>query len=86
MTTTQLTHHDVPTSPDNPVLAELLGASKQFGKGATRVQAVSDLDLEVRSGELLALLGPNGAGKSTAIGMLTGLTAPDLRNGTSLRT
>ncbi|MGB7819264.1 MAG: ABC transporter ATP-binding protein [Ornithinibacter sp.] len=76
MTTTQLTHHDVPTSPDNPVLAELLGASKQFGKGATRVQAVSDLDLEVRSGELLALLGPNGAGKSTAIGMLTGLTAP----------
>jgi ABC-2 type transport system ATP-binding protein len=76
MTTTQQTHHYRPTSHDTPVLAELLGASKQFGKGPTTVQAVRGLDLEVRSGELLALLGPNGAGKSTAIGMLTGLTAP----------
>lgn len=76
MTITQQTHHYLPTSHDTQVLAELLGASKQFGKGSTTVQAVSGLDLEVRSGELLALLGPNGAGKSTAIGMLTGLTAP----------
>ncbi|HZA74068.1 MAG TPA: ABC transporter ATP-binding protein [Propionibacteriaceae bacterium] len=76
MTTTTQTHRYLPTSYDTPVLAELLGASKQFGKGPTTVQAVSDLDLEVRSGQLLALLGPNGAGKSTAIGMLTGLTAP----------
>ena len=76
MTITQQTHHDRPASHDAPVLAELLGASKQFGKGTATVQAVRGLDLEVRSGELLALLGPNGAGKSTAIGMLTGLTAP----------
>ena len=65
-----------PPATSTRVLAELLGASKQFGKGAATVQAVRGLDLEVRSGELLALLGPNGAGKSTAIGMLTGLTAP----------
>jgi len=76
MTTTQQTHHHPPTSRETSVLADLLGASKQFGKGPATVQAVSGLDLEVRSGELLALLGPNGAGKSTAIGMLTGLTAP----------
>ena len=76
MTTTQQTHHYRPTSYDTPVLAELFGASKQFGKGPAAVQAVSEVDLQVRSGELLALLGPNGAGKSTAIGMLTGLTAP----------
>ncbi len=76
MTTTQQTHDYLATSADPPVLAELLDASKQFGRGPTTVQAVSGLDLEVRSGELLALLGPNGAGKSTAIGMLTGLTAP----------
>ena len=76
MMTTQQTHHHPHASRDTPVLAELLGASKQFGKGRTSVQAVSALDLEVRSGEPLALLGPNGAGKSTAIGMLTGLTAP----------
>lgn len=76
MTTTQQQHRDLAAGHDTPVLAELLGATKQFGKGPTAVQAVSGLDLQVRSGELLALLGPNGAGKSTAIGMLTGLTAP----------
>ncbi len=76
MTTTRKTHHDQPTSHDAAVLASLHGVSKQFGKGSATVQAVRGLDLEVRSGELLALLGPNGAGKSTAIGMLTGLTAP----------
>lgn len=76
MTITQQTPHHLPASHNAPVLAELLGASKQFGTGASTVRAVSDLNLEVRSGELLALLGPNGAGKSTAIGMLTGLTTP----------
>jgi len=76
MTTTQRTRHDQPTSHDTTVLASLHGVSKQFGKGSATVQAVRELDLEVRSGELLALLGPNGAGKTTAIGMLTGLTAP----------
>ena len=76
MTTTQQTHHDLPTHGETAVLAELLGVATQFGTGSATVQAVRGLDLEVRPGELLALLGPNGAGKSTAIGMLTGLTAP----------
>ena len=58
------------------VLAELLGASKTFGTGATAVHAVADVDLTVRAGELLAVLGPNGAGKTTALGMLTGLRTP----------
>jgi ABC-2 type transport system ATP-binding protein len=58
------------------VLAQLLGASKTYGTGATAVHAVGTVDLQVRAGELLAVLGPNGAGKTTALGMLTGLTAP----------
>jgi ABC-2 type transport system ATP-binding protein len=37
------------------------------------VQALRDLNLEMRGGETLALLGPNGAGKSTAIKLLLGL-------------
>jgi ribose transport system ATP-binding protein len=46
--------------------------SKSFG--ATR--ALSDVDLELGPGELVALLGPNGAGKSTLIKTLAGVHRP----------
>jgi ABC-2 type transport system ATP-binding protein len=52
--------------------AELRGVAKQYGS----VQALSDVDLVVRAGEVVALLGPNGAGKTTAISILLGLRAP----------
>jgi ABC-2 type transport system ATP-binding protein len=55
-------------------LAELEGVGKRYGK----IVALDGLDLEVRSGELLAVLGPNGAGKTTAISMLLGLKRPDV--------
>ena len=38
--------------------------------------AVSDLSLQIRTGEMFALLGPNGAGKTTTIKMLVGLLQP----------
>jgi ABC-2 type transport system ATP-binding protein len=41
------------------------------------VLALRDLDLEIRSGELLALLGPNGAGKTTLVRLLLGMGRPD---------
>jgi ABC-2 type transport system ATP-binding protein len=54
------------------LVAELEWASKSFGK----VQAVSELDFEVRAGEVVALLGPNGAGKTTTVRLLLGLVRP----------
>ncbi len=75
----ETTTWSTPTTPprdERAVLAELRRASKRFGTGAAAVDAVRDVDLTVRSGELLAVLGPNGAGKTTSIGMLTGLTRP----------
>lgn len=45
---------------------------KEFG---TKV-AVSDLTLQVNSGEVFGFLGPNGAGKTTSIKMFMGLTRP----------
>jgi|SRR5271157_258435 len=39
-------------------------------------EAVRDLDLEVRDGEILGIIGHNGAGKSTTLKMIVGLIAP----------
>ena len=48
------------------------GLTKQFDQ----FLAVSDLDLRVEPGELLALLGPNGAGKTTTVRMLGSILRP----------
>jgi branched-chain amino acid transport system permease protein len=50
-----------------PVLT-VTGLSVAFGG----VHALSDVDLEVREGELVGLIGPNGAGKTTLIDAVTG--------------
>ena len=49
------------------------GLRKAFGS----LVAVDDLDLTIRTGEVVAFLGPNGAGKSTTLDMVLGLTRPD---------
>jgi len=49
-----------------------LGLTKDYGEG----RGVFDLDLEVRSGEVLGYLGPNGSGKSTTIRMLLDMVRP----------
>ena len=55
-----------------PVLA-LRGVSKRFGA----VQALTDVDLEVHAGEVLALVGDNGAGKSTLVKTIAGVHPVD---------
>ena len=49
-----------------------LGLTKLYGDRA----AVSNLDLEVRRGEVFGFLGQNGAGKTTTIRMVTGVLRP----------
>jgi ABC-2 type transport system ATP-binding protein len=73
ITTTQPSQrspHQIP-SHSMPV-ARLEGVSKTYGS----VQALRNVDLSLRPGELLAVLGPNGAGKTTALRMLLGLSKP----------
>ncbi|WP_205324806.1 ATP-binding cassette domain-containing protein [Glycomyces sp. YM15] len=53
-------------------IARLRGLGKAYGA----VQAVRDIDLEIRSGEVLGVIGPNGAGKTTLVNMISGLEAP----------
>src|SRR3954447_16307715 len=60
------------TATGAPTL-ELRGISKHFGS----VQALTEVDFEVRSGEVMALVGDNGAGKSTLIKCIAGIHAID---------
>ncbi|WP_276671819.1 sugar ABC transporter ATP-binding protein [Schaalia cardiffensis] len=54
-------------------LLELKGISKTF----PGVKALSDVDLDLRAGEILGLCGENGAGKSTLMKVLTGIHKAD---------
>jgi len=57
-------------------LVRVRNVDKVFYRGTENVQVLSDLDLEIESGEFLALMGPSGSGKSTLLNLLAGLDRP----------
>jgi ABC-2 type transport system ATP-binding protein len=52
-------------------IVEVRGLTKTFDGG---FQALKSVDLDIKSGEIIALLGPNGAGKTTLISTICGIT------------
>ncbi|HEU5137076.1 MAG TPA: LPS export ABC transporter ATP-binding protein [Steroidobacteraceae bacterium] len=51
--------------------------ASHLAKSYKKRQVISDLSVEVESGQIVGLLGPNGAGKTTAFYMIVGLVPPD---------
>ena len=60
-------------TPEGEIVLSLQGISKQYGA----VQALRDVNLECRAGEIHAVVGENGSGKSTLLGVASGFVDPD---------
>jgi ABC-2 type transport system ATP-binding protein len=57
-------------------MAPVIAISKLSKAYASGLQALKNVDLEIRKGEIFALLGPNGAGKTTLISIVCGIVTP----------
>ncbi len=57
-------------------MADNVVETRHLAKSFDTIDAVADLNLEVRRGEMFSLVGPDGAGKSTTLRLLCGLVKP----------
>src|SRR5471032_3186583 len=67
-----MTDNSTTRSTRGELVLSLRGVSKHFGA----VSALTDIDLDVHAGEVVALVGDNGAGKSTLVKVLAGVHRP----------
>jgi D-xylose transport system ATP-binding protein len=67
-----MTDNSAARSTRGELVLSLRGVSKHFGA----VSALTDIELDVHAGEVVALVGDNGAGKSTLVKVLAGVHQP----------
>ena len=65
-----------PSPRDRGAPAELVLSLRKVSKRFGAVSALTDIDLDVHAGEVVALVGDNGAGKSTLVKVLAGVHQP----------
>src|ERR1700682_5174047 len=59
--------------PMHSPMQSIISVSNLSKTYATGFQALKDVNLDIRRGEIFALLGPNGAGKTTLINVICGI-------------
>lgn len=52
------------------------GLSKIYGKGETKVEALKNINLKIKKGEIIAIIGESGSGKSTLLHIIGGVDKP----------
>src|SRR3954465_11620258 len=67
-----MSHSPPPAAAPGELVLSLHNVSKHFGA----VSALTDVDLDVHAGEVVALVGDNGAGKSPLVKILAGVHQP----------
>jgi putative ABC transport system ATP-binding protein len=58
--------------PDGPII-EARGVTKTYDTGTVQVNALKNVDLTIRRGEMVSIMGPSGCGKTTLLNCLSGL-------------
>jgi putative ABC transport system ATP-binding protein len=68
---------DEPFWGDGHEIVRVAGVSKTYGEGAEAVDALTDVLLQAREGEIVALVGRSGSGKTTLLHTIAGWESPD---------
>ena len=65
------------TRLESPIVLQVDGVSKSYGRGDEVVHALIDVHLTVRAGQIVGLLGRSGSGKTTFLNVVAGWERPD---------
>src|SRR5205085_351688 len=67
---------DEAAAPAEDVVVSATSLVRRYGEGATSVEALGGVSLDIEAGRMTAIMGPSGSGKSTLMHLLAGLDTP----------
>ncbi|MFC5993229.1 ABC transporter ATP-binding protein [Pseudonocardia hispaniensis] len=67
----------IPSDRSGPVVAQVRGVSRRYGRGPGAVTALDDVSLTLTAGEVVGVVGRSGSGKSTLARIVGGMERPD---------